>query len=150
MLAACRILTSAESPLLSAVLGAVIALVSGGVLRGRDARRAAEDARGRAVEEALATADDLLEGVRLFRTVRGGRSRFRALATGMERGGEKLTPKEDGSLPSFREALGVGFLEVVAAASAGGLFDEVMDKDSAHYQGMVVPPRQRLTAAVRR
>jgi hypothetical protein len=142
-------LTGDETTLLAAVVGGGIAVVSTWLAQRMTARNARADARSLAIQETLAAADDLLSGVANFRTVRGPRM-LRGIATGMQRSNLDYAKLPEGTNLTMAEKLVMGVMTIIGAASAGGLFDEEMERSAAHYQAMVGPPRQRLNAAVNR
>ena len=141
-------MTGSESQLLSASVGAVIALAGGVVAQWRQGKSAAAAAKAMAVQETLTAADDLLAGVRVFRQVRGGTSQVRAMASGMKITLARINELDDDVSLSFKQRLGLGLVDTLLAIAPGGINEQATDKDASYFQAMVIPARQRLTAAV--
>jgi hypothetical protein len=105
-------------------------------------------ARARVVAEVVASADELLDGVRLFRIIRGSTTWLRWFSGGVKASTLRTAAMEAGVSLSLSEKIFLGIAEVVLAMGPGGVADEMRDKDASYFQSLVVPARQRLTTGV--
>jgi hypothetical protein len=90
----------------------------------------------------------LLDGVRLFRIIRGSTGWLRWFSGGVKASTLRAAAMEAGVSLSLREKILLAVAEVILAVGPGGVADEMRDKDAAYFQSLVVPSRQRLTTAV--
>jgi flavin-binding protein dodecin len=145
-------LSVAEQQLLSVVVGGFLAIAGGLVVARRRAADSRAESHERAVNEANAAAGDLLAGVRLFRVVRGQRTRSRYLASGFRHGMKIERAGPETGILSFWERAAASFLgafaDTLPELAEGGVFDQITEGNAAHYQVTVLPVQQRLTAAV--
>ena len=142
-------LSGAEVPILATAVGAVIGFAGTGFVSWQQDRRARAAGSARAIEETIAAADDLLAAVRLYRASGGALFSWSGLGVGLRTGmsGLRALMPADASL-SLREKIIVSVADIATAIAPGGVASEALDKTSARFMAQVVPPRQRLSAAV--
>ncbi len=85
---------------------------------------------------------------RSTRSGHGSRSLARMTASGFQHGEASWKAPQEGHSWSFLESLVVMIPAFMSALAAGGALAQMIDMYSAKYEAMVVPPRQRLTAAL--
>jgi hypothetical protein len=143
------LLSSAEVAIVATAVGAGIGFAGNAFVSRQQYKRARAAARGRAFEETIAAADDLLEAVRLYRASGGALFTWSGLGLGLRTGlsGLRALMPADVSL-SRRQRILVTVADLATAIAPGGIVNEALDKTSARYLAMVVPPRQRLSLAL--